>query len=208
MPASGFPRITGQCQPPQIRILFSPILLNSHLLCSSSPFLVVNLTTVWLSLFLWSSFCCFPSLLHAFLLKSQCISSFVFPQSNVFSSGILNLASPPKLHRAADHISLKPHQFFSLSWLLRLPAIQFIRSPSPDNIRLRCLFCNTDQWWMAMCVHTLCVLRCCLFQGKMHEAESTGNCTEPVKTTVLYLPHNCMHTLLMCPDTHTMHVSI
>lgn len=57
-----------------------------------------------------------------------------------------------------------------------------------------------------MCVQTL-FFTICIFQGKMHEATSTGNCTEPVKISVVFDPQLHAHTAY-CGQTHTYYARL
>lgn len=127
---------------------FSPILPDSLIFSLTTSLVVVCSTVNFFFITL-----IFISLL-SFFFSSLHVSLLIFFQSSVYSSGILNLASPPSTQSCWSYFSISSG-FFSVSQLLGLPVIQFTLSLSPDNVCLQCLFLNADQWWMAMCVHTL-----------------------------------------------------
>lgn len=123
MLASGFAGITGHCHLHKIRSFFQFILsflfLYSSLLCSSAPLLGNESYNSLSFSFHLIILLCFPSCLPSFLLQSPMYH--LFSQSNVFSSGILNLTSPLSTQSCWSYFSQISYIFFS--WLLQLPAI-------------------------------------------------------------------------------------
>lgn len=155
--------------------------------------LVVILTTVLLIILLFSnssSSCSSPVSAYVFFyfLSEQCLQQWYFKPGF------------HRAHRAADHISLKSHQFLSLS--LGSWDSHPYTSYSPHTT-----------WVYGVCFVTL------ILDGwpcVSSQATSTGNCAEPVKTTVLYLTHDCTHTacldltlnVLTCNLRHMLIISV
>lgn len=175
---------------------------NSHLLyvrnkmpASGSSGITRQCQPTWTLILLWH----YLPYSH---LQFRCICLSFFCPSNIFSGCILNLASPPCTQSCRSHFFQISLGFFFLS----------LGSSDAQPYNVVYTLTLSKQYTSAVSVlqHWLVVdgpecPQTHLFWVKMYVATLAGNCTEPAKTTMLYLNHKCSHmNELICNLRHML----